>query len=37
VQPPFKVIRGRPLCEWPLWPRYTGGDASHAGSFQCSR
>lgn len=36
-QPPFRVLRTRPLCEWPLWPRYVGGDAAHAASFQCSR
>jgi hypothetical protein len=23
------------LCEWPLWPRYRGGDPAHADSFQC--
>ncbi|MET3182694.1 UNVERIFIED_ORG: feruloyl esterase [Variovorax guangxiensis] len=37
VQPPFKVTRARPLCEWPMWPRYVSGDASQAASFQCSR
>jgi feruloyl esterase len=37
VQSPFKVTRARPLCEWPLWPRYTSGDASQAASFQCSK
>jgi feruloyl esterase len=37
LQPPFRIVRARPLCEWPLWPRFTGGDVSQAASFQCSR
>jgi feruloyl esterase len=37
VEAPFPVVRSRPLCEWPLWPRYRGGDATHAASFECSR
>ena len=32
---PFAVTRARPLCEWPRWPRYQGGDAALASSFQC--
>ncbi len=28
--------RTRPLCEWPSWPTYVGGDASEASSFRCS-
>jgi hypothetical protein len=32
---PFNVIRSRPLCEWPKWPRYVGGDAASGGSFRC--
>lgn len=28
--------RKRPLCGWPSWPRYTGGDASLTASFSCS-
>lgn len=27
--------RTRPLCEWPSWPAYVGGDASDASSFRC--
>ncbi len=27
--------RTRPLCAWPNWPRYTGGDISRAESFTC--
>jgi hypothetical protein len=37
VQAPFSVTRSRPLCEWPLWPRYRGGNADDAGSFTCSK
>jgi Tannase and feruloyl esterase len=37
AKPPFAVQRARPLCEWPLWPRYKGGDAAAASSFECSR
>jgi len=31
----FPVLRARPLCEWPRWPRYRGGDAAAAASFDC--
>ncbi len=37
AKPPFAVTTARPLCEWPLWPRYKGGDANQAASFECSR
>ncbi|MFY9511342.1 MAG: tannase/feruloyl esterase family alpha/beta hydrolase [Rubrivivax sp.] len=37
AKPPFAVQRARPLCEWPLWPRYKGGDSTQAASFECSR
>ncbi len=37
VQAPFTVTRSRPLCEWPLWPRYRSGDPNDAGSFACSQ
>ncbi len=33
--PAFTVQRARPLCEWPLVPRYRGGDAAQAASFEC--
>ena len=36
-KPPFAIARARPLCEWPLWPRYKGGDPATASSFECSR
>ncbi|WNV87065.1 tannase/feruloyl esterase family alpha/beta hydrolase [Umezawaea sp. Da 62-37] len=29
--------RTRPLCEYPTWPRYRGGDADSASSFTCTR
>jgi feruloyl esterase len=36
-QPPFALIRTRPLCAWPSWPRYRGaGDVSQASSFVCT-
>ncbi len=28
--------RTRPMCEWPSWPKYVGGDANLAGSFVCA-
>jgi Tannase and feruloyl esterase len=37
AKPPFAVSRTRPLCEWPRWPRYRGGDPAAAGSFECIR
>lgn len=36
AKPPFAVQRSRPLCEWPQWPRYRGGDANAAASFTCT-
>ena len=35
AKPPFAVSRARPLCQWPLVPRYKGGDAASATSFAC--
>ncbi len=35
VKPPFTTQRTRPLCEWPLVPRYQGGDINQATSFRC--
>ena len=32
---PVNVLRTRPLCQWPLVPRYQGGDVNLASSFQC--
>jgi len=36
AKPPFTVKRTRPLCEWPKWPRFKGGDANQAASFECT-
>ena len=36
-KPPFAVTRTRPLCEWPRWPRFRGGDPTQATSFECTR
>ena len=30
-----KVVRARPLCQWPTWPRYKNGDVDQASSFEC--
>lgn len=35
AKPPFAITRTRPLCEWPTWPRYRGGDVNAAASFEC--
>ena len=35
AKPPFALQRARPLCEWPRWPRYRGGDVNAAASFNC--
>ena len=37
-QAPFKTIASRPMCRYPLSPRYDGhGDASLAASFTCAK
>ena len=36
AKPPFAVQRSRPLCQWPAWPRYRGGDVNAAASFECT-
>ena len=33
--PPYTTLATRPLCRYPLFPRYAGGDAKLAGSFRC--
>lgn len=30
-----EAARTRPLCAWPAWPKYTGGDPNAAASFAC--
>jgi feruloyl esterase len=37
LTPPFSLIRSRPLCEWPLIPRYKAGEPNAAASFACER
>lgn len=32
---PARGLRTRPLCEWPTWPAYVGGDPAEADSFTC--
>jgi feruloyl esterase len=33
--PPFAVTSSRPLCRYPDYPHYQGGDPKQAGSFRC--
>ncbi|GAB3359790.1 tannase/feruloyl esterase family alpha/beta hydrolase [Modestobacter lapidis] len=33
--PPFEVLAAKPICAYPLIPRYTGGDAARATSYTC--
>ncbi|HEY6051317.1 MAG TPA: tannase/feruloyl esterase family alpha/beta hydrolase, partial [Thermoanaerobaculia bacterium] len=35
-QNPATPGRTRPVCEWPSWPKYTGGDPNSASSFTCA-
>jgi len=35
--PTFAVLRALPLCRWPAWPHYKGGDFKSSSSFQCSQ
>ena len=30
-----RTLRARPLCQWPTWPKYMGGDVNDAKSFGC--
>jgi Tannase and feruloyl esterase len=34
---PFRAVRQRPMCEFPLVPRYKSGDANAASSFACEK
>ena len=37
-QAPFKTLASRPMCRYPLIPRYDGdGDPSQAASFTCAK
>lgn len=33
--PPYTVLSSKPMCRYPLYPRYIGGDPKAAGSYQC--
>jgi len=35
--PPFSVEASRPMCQYPDYPRYTGGDRRQASSYACTR
>jgi feruloyl esterase len=37
LKPPFAVTATRPMCRYPAFPRYRGGDATRAESFECAR
>jgi feruloyl esterase len=37
LKPPFTVTAARPMCRYPAYPRYRGGDATRAESFECAR
>ena len=37
LKPPFPVVTMRPMCRYPAFPRYRGGDAARAESFECAR
>jgi feruloyl esterase len=34
--PAFAVLRALPLCRWPAWPHYRGGDSKSSSSFLCA-
>jgi hypothetical protein len=35
LEPTIAATRSLPLCEWPDWPHYNGGDAKNATSYSC--
>jgi len=37
LMPPFPVVAMRPMCRYPAFPRYRGGDAAKADTFECAR
>ena len=37
LKPPFAATAARPMCRYPAFPRYRGGDAGRAESFECAR
>ena len=36
IEPPHEVKESRPICRYPNYPRYTGGDAKQAASYTCT-
>ncbi len=36
IEPPHEVKELRPMCRYPNYPRYTGGDAKQAASYTCT-
>jgi feruloyl esterase len=34
--PPYTVSATRPMCRYPAYPRFVGGDAAQAASFRCT-
>jgi hypothetical protein len=36
-KPPFATTASRPMCRYPGYPRYRGGDSTRAESFECAR
>ena len=37
LEPTIATTRSLPLCEWPAWPHYNGGDAKSASSYSCDK
>jgi len=37
LKPGFTVVRARPMCRYPAFPRYRAGDVNKAESFECAR
>lgn len=35
TKPPFAALAARPMCRYPAYPYYRGGDSTKAESFQC--
>jgi feruloyl esterase len=36
AKPPFAVVSDRPMCRYPAYPHYRGGEAAKAESFTCT-
>jgi feruloyl esterase len=34
--PPFTTTSSRPMCRYPMYPRYTGGDKMKGASYTCT-